>query len=74
MTVRELCEVMEPHTEINLVVGTDPIPFDRNNTISVDALGDYLIGSISMYPATKDDPTSMVEVELKMTPLKFGRS
>lgn len=74
MTVKELCEVMDSRVEINLISGPDPIPFERHNALCIDAFGSYVIGKVSVYPATTEDPTPMIEVDLKVTPVKSERS
>ena len=68
MIVKEIVKVLKEAKEIMLYYGSDAIPFDRNNPISLDAFGKYVVDEV------RGISEDCYEVTIAMRPVKEGEA
>jgi hypothetical protein len=66
MTVKEAISVLKDAKTIVLGYCSDSIPFNKDNPISMDAFGSYVVESIKGF---EDD---YYEINIAMRPVKVG--
>ena len=66
MTVKEAISVLKDAKTIVLGYGSDSIPFNMHNPISLDAFGDYIVDKIN---GSEDE---YYEINIAMRPIKEG--
>ena len=66
MTVKEAISVLKDAKQIVLGYGSDSIPFNMHNPISLDAFGSYVVEKINC------DADEYYEINILMQPVKVG--
>jgi hypothetical protein len=66
MTVREAISVLKTAQKIAIGYGSDSIPFNKDNPVSLDAFADYIVDDIKGFG---DD---YYEVNILMKPVRKG--
>lgn len=66
MTVKEAISVLKDAKTIVLGYGSDTIPFNMHNPISLDAFGNYVVEKIN------GDAEEYYEISILMRPVKVG--
>lgn len=66
MTVKEAIGVLKSAQKIVIGYGSDSVPFNKDNPVSVDAFGDYIVDDIKGF---EDD---YYEINILMKPVRKG--
>ena len=66
MTVKEAISVLRSAKTISLGYGDNVVPFDKDNPLSLDAFGQYVVDEIR---GSEDD---YYEISIAMRPVKEG--
>ena len=66
MTVKEAISVLKSAQKIAIGYGSDSIPFDKDNPVSVDAFGNYIVDEIK---GLEDD---YYGINILMRPVRKG--
>lgn len=66
MTVKEAVRVLKSAKTITLGYGDNIVPFDKDNPLSMDAFGQYVVDEIR---GLEDD---YYEISIAMRPIKVG--
>ena len=66
MTVKEAVRVLKSAREISLGYGDNIVPFDKDNPLSLDAFGNYVVDEI------RGSEGDYYEISIAMRPIKMG--
>jgi len=68
MTVKEAVNVLKRAQKIVLGYGANAVPFDRDDSLMMDAYGGYLVDEI------RTDDGAYFEINICMRPIKAGEA
>lgn len=66
MTVKEVVSILKTAKQIALSYGANAVPFDKDDSLVMDAYGGYIVDEI------RTDDGKYYEVNIAMRPLKEG--
>ena len=70
MTVKEACSVLKFAKKIALGWGETAVPFDKDNSLMMEAYGNFVVDSIRAYDDIPDQ--DYYEINIAVRPVKAG--